>query len=112
MRGCDPCWQDHDGYTAVHYAIERDDLEIVKALTERFSSELRFFSEQTVNQIHENCLKALSLREKDGLTGFMLASFHQSFKCLNYLLRLQINDVHLQVNLRRDFQTFEEFILI
>lgn len=99
MRGCDPCWQDNDGYTAVHYAIERDDVEILKALTVRFCSEMKLFPEETVNSVHDNCLKAISLREKDGMTGFMLACYHQSFKCLNYLLQRQINDVHLQVSI-------------
>jgi ankyrin repeat protein len=97
MRECDPCFQDHDGYTPVHYAIERDDLEMLKALTTRFCSDIKLFSEEKITTIHNNCLKAISIRQKQGLTGFMLACYHQSIKCLNYLLELQINDVHLQV---------------
>jgi ankyrin repeat protein len=97
MRECDPCAQDHDGYTPVHYAIERDDVEMLKALTTRFCSDIKLFSNEQINIIHNNCLKAISIRQKQGLTGFMLACYQQSIKCLNYLVELQINDVDLQV---------------
>jgi ankyrin repeat protein len=97
MRECNPCYQDVDGYTAAHYAAERDDIEMLKALTTRFYSEIKLFSNQQITNIHENCLKALSIRQKYGLTVFMLCCQYQSIKCLNYLLELQINDANLQV---------------
>jgi len=97
MCGCNPCEQDIDGYTAAHYAVERDDVEMLKALTMRFYSELKRFSEQQITAIHERCLKALSIRQNQGLTVFMLGGQYQSIKCLNYLLELKINDVNLQV---------------
>lgn len=113
MRGCDPCWQDNDGCTAVHYAIERDDVEILKALTVRFNSDVTWFPRETIDAIHEKCLKALTIRQKDGMTAFMLACYHQSLKCLNYLLQLQINDVHLQVRIQmtNDFSIRRVFLL-
>jgi ankyrin repeat protein len=98
MRECDPCCQDFDGYTAAHYAVERDDVEMLKALTTRFYSEIKAFSEQKITTIHERCLKALSIRQNQGLTVFMLCCRCQSIKCLNYLIdQLKINDVNLQV---------------
>jgi ankyrin repeat protein len=97
MRGCDPCAQDQDGYTPIHYAIERDDVEMLKALTTRFCSEIKLFSEEKIMMIHNDCLKAISIRQKYGLTGFMLACYQQSIKCLNYLHGLEINDVDLRV---------------
>jgi ankyrin repeat protein len=97
MRECDPCCQDIDGYTAAHYAAERDDVEMLKALTTRFYSEIKLFSNEKIITIHERCLKALSIRQKHGLTVFMLCCQYQSIKCLNYLFELQINDANLQV---------------
>jgi ankyrin repeat protein len=97
MRGCDPCCQDVDGYTAAHYAVERNDVEILKALTIRFYSQIKPIPEQQITAVHELCLKALILRDKNGLTPFMLCSHHESIKCLDYLLELNINDVNLQV---------------
>lgn len=98
MRDCDPCARDHDGYTAAHYAIERDDLEMLKALTVQFSSEIKVFSAEKITAVHETCLKALAIRQNQSLTGFMLACYHQSIKCLNYLIELGINDASLQVS--------------
>ncbi|CAF3653798.1 unnamed protein product [Rotaria sordida] len=98
MFRCDPCCQDIDGYTAAHYAVERDDAEMLKALTMLIHSQIKIFSEEQTNAIHERCLKALSIREKQGLTVFMLACHHESIKCLDYLLELNINDVNLQDN--------------
>jgi truncated hemoglobin YjbI len=99
MRGCDVGAQDNDEYTAAHYAIERDDIEMLKALTTRFYSQVRPLPEQQVTAIHERCLKALSLKQKQGLTAFMLACQHESMKCINYLRELDINHVHLEVGL-------------
>ena len=96
MRGCDSTIQDRDGYTAAHYAVERDDVEMLKALLVRFHSRIKPFSDEYVDQIHQRGLKALSLRNRQGLTVFMLACYHQSLKCLDYLLELNINDVQLQ----------------
>ena len=98
MRGCDTCLQDADGYTAAHYAVERDDVEMLKALTVRFQSQARPISEEQVTNIHQRCLHALTVREKRGLTVFMLACYRDSMKCLTYLLELNINDSQLQVN--------------
>ena len=108
MRGCDPCAQDQDGYTPVHYAIERDDVEMLKALTARFAAEVKLFSNEQIDTIHSHCLKAISVRQKHGLTGFMLACYQQSIKCLNYLLELQINDVDLQVTFFTETSLFRD----
>lgn len=97
MYRCNPCDQDKDGYTAAHYAVERDDVEMLKALTTRFYPGIKIFSDEQIDKIHENCLKALTIRDKNGLTVFMLACQYQSLKCLDYLIELKINDVHLQV---------------
>ena len=104
MRGCDTCAQDNDGYTAAHYAIQRDDVEMLKALTIRFHSQAKPISEDQVTAIHEQCLKALTIKEKQGLTGFMLACHHESIKCLNYLTELNINDTHIEV--KYDFNPY------
>ncbi|CAF0841104.1 unnamed protein product [Adineta steineri] len=98
MHGCDPCCQDNDGHTAVHYAVERDDLEMLKALTTCFNSRITSFSEEKTAAIHERCLKALSIRDKHGRTVFMLSCQYESIKCLNYLIELNINDVNLKDN--------------
>jgi ankyrin repeat protein len=98
MRGCDPCAQDSDGYTAAHYAVERDDVEMLKALTIRFHSQVKPIPDQQITAIHEKCLQALTLKNKQGLTVFMLACHHESLKCLNYLIELNINDCHFEVN--------------
>lgn len=97
MFRCDPCCQDIDGYTAAHYAVQRDDVEMLKALTTRIAELIKLFSDEQKTIIHESCLKALSVRENRGLTVFMLSCYHGSIKCLDYLASLQINDSHLQV---------------
>ncbi|CAF1027658.1 unnamed protein product [Adineta steineri] len=98
MRGCDPCCQDNDGHTAVHYAVERDDVEMLKALTFRFDSQIKLFPEEAVIAIHERCLKALSMRDRHGLTPFMISCQYESIKCFNYLIELKINDANLKDN--------------
>ncbi len=98
MRGCDTCAQDSDGYTAAHYAVERDDVEMLKALTVRFHSQAKAIPEEQIAAIHGQCLKALTLKEKQGLTVFTLACHHESIKCLDYLIENNINDSHLEVN--------------
>jgi len=97
MRGCNTCSQDSDGYTPAHYAVERDDVEMLKALTVRFHSQAKPIPEERITEIHQQCLKALTLKDKRGLTVFMLACHHESVKCLNYLIELNINDSHLEV---------------
>ncbi|CAF0860417.1 unnamed protein product [Adineta steineri] len=96
LRECDPCAQDIDGYTAAHYAVERDDVEMLKALTLRFHTQAKPISEEKITTIHNKCCKALSLKEKNGLTTFMLACQHESLKCLDYLIELNINDSNLE----------------
>ncbi|CAF1532672.1 unnamed protein product [Adineta steineri] len=96
LRECDPCAQDIDGYTAAHYAVERDDVEMLKALTLRFQTQAKPISEEKITTIHNKCCKALSLKEKNGLTTFMLACQHESLKCLDYLIELNINDSNLE----------------
>ena len=98
MRGCDTCAQDSDGYTAAHYAAERDDVEMLKALTMRFYSQVKPISEQQTATIHHQCLRALTLKNQAGLTVFMLACHRESLKCLNYLIELGLNDSDLQVS--------------
>ncbi|CAF0822556.1 unnamed protein product [Rotaria sp. Silwood1] len=96
MRGCNTCAQDIDGYTAAHYAVERDDVEMLKALTLRFHSQAKPIPEERITAIHQQCINALSLKNKQGLTVFMLACYHGSLKCLNYLIDLHINDSNLE----------------
>ncbi|CAF2345544.1 unnamed protein product [Rotaria sp. Silwood2] len=96
MRGCDTCAQDVDGYTAAHYAVERDDVEMLKALTLRFHSQVKPIPEERITAIHQQCINALSLKDKKGLTVFMLACCRESLKCLNYLIELNINDSNLE----------------
>lgn len=98
MRCCDPCSQDIDGYTAAHYAVERDDLGTLQALTMRFSSTVKPFPGHPMLAIHERGLQALSLITPHGLTVFMLACHCESLKCLRYLLELNINDADRQVD--------------
>jgi ankyrin repeat protein len=97
MRGCDTRAQDSDGYTAAHYAVERDDVEMLKALTVRFYSQVKPIPDEKITLIHGECLQALTLKEKNDLTVFMLACHHESVKCLNYLIELNINDSHVEV---------------
>jgi ankyrin repeat protein len=97
MRGCDTCAQDLDGYTAAHYAAERDDVEMLKALTTHFHSSVNPLPLAQLTMIHEQCLKALTIKNKQGLTVFMLACYRESLKCLNYLIELNINDCSQQV---------------
>ena len=66
MRGCDTCMQDIDGYTAAHYAVERDDVEMLKALTMRFHAQVKPIPEEQITAVHERCLKALSVKDKQG----------------------------------------------
>lgn len=98
MREYDFCSQDNDGYTAAHYAAERDDVEMLKALTMKLHSSNKIFSSEQLKNIHVKSLKALTIRQNQGLTVFMLACLRQSFKCLEYLIQLEINDVNLQDN--------------
>lgn len=98
MRGCDTCAQDVDGYTAAHYAVERDDVEMLKALTVRFQSQAKPISTEQVAHIHQQCLKALHIKEKRGLSAFMLACQRGSMKCLEYLIQLNLNDGNCQDN--------------
>ena len=98
MRGCDTCAQDADGYTAAHYAVERDDVEMLKALTMRFVTQARPITDEQITAIHGQCLKALTLKEKQGLTVFMLACHRESIKCLNYLIELKLNDSDVRVS--------------
>ena len=106
MRGCDTCAQDADGYAAAHYAVERDDVEMLKALTMRFFSQVKPISEQQTASIHQQCLRALTLKNQAGLTVFMLACHRESLKCLNYLIELGLNDSDTRVSafvVRRTF---------
>lgn len=98
MRGCDPCAQDIDGFTAAHYAAERDDVEMLKAVTVRFQSQAKPISDEQVTEIHQKCLKALTLKDQRGLTAFMIACQRESIKSLNYLIELNLNDGNVQDN--------------
>jgi len=97
MRECNLCSQDNHGYTAAHYAVERDDVETLKALTTKLSLGNQVLSSEQITTIHKQALKSLTVRQNQGLTAFMLACYRQSFKCLDYLIQLEVNDVHLQV---------------
>lgn len=101
IRGCDLCAQDNDGYTAAHYAVERDDAEMLKALTMPFSSQVKSFAEHQVKNVYEKGIQALALRSHQGLTVFMLACYHGSLKCVEYLRTLNINDAHQKVRMQR-----------
>ncbi|CAF1108941.1 unnamed protein product [Didymodactylos carnosus] len=92
MRGADPCAQDKDGYTSVHYAVEKDDLEMLKALTIRFHPKVKVSSEVEFDKIHENCTKSLTLTENFGMTAIMLACYKGAIKCITYLHEQQLID--------------------
>ncbi|UJR27993.1 hypothetical protein I4U23_009251 [Adineta vaga] len=96
LRGCDTCAQDYDGYTAAHYAVERDDVEMLKALTLRFHPQVKPIPDEQITKIHEQCCRALVLTERNGLTVFMLACQHESLKCLDYLIEMNINNCNLE----------------
>lgn len=98
LRGCDTCAQDVDGYTAAHYAVERDDVEMLKALTLRFHAQVRPLPEERIAAIHEQCCRALTLKEHNGQTVFMLACQQESLKCLDYLIEMNINDSNVEVS--------------
>lgn len=97
MRGTDMCAQDLDGYTPAHYAAERDDVEMLKALTMRFQSQARPIPEDRIDAIYNQGIKALSMKNNQGLTVFMVACRHGSLKCLNYLISININDSNVEV---------------
>ena len=112
MRGIDTCAQDADGYTAAHYAVERDDVEMLKALTVRFQSQAKPISDEQVMNIHQRCLKAPTLKERRGLSAFMLACQRESTKCVNYLIELNLNDSSTQVRHSALFRSFSSFTVV
>ncbi|CAF0879898.1 unnamed protein product [Didymodactylos carnosus] len=94
MRGADPCAQDKDGYTPAHYAVERDDVEMLKALIVRLHAKVKAFSDREVSKIHERCQEALIIREnRGGMTPFMLACFKQAINCARYIHNMGIDHV-------------------
>ncbi|CAF1113342.1 unnamed protein product, partial [Didymodactylos carnosus] len=95
MREVDACTKDKDGYTAAHYAAEKDDLEMLKALTIKFHGQVKLPS-SNVEKVHANCMKALTITEQSGMTVFMLACYKGSINCARYLHEQQ---PHNNVNL-------------
>ncbi|CAF1249031.1 unnamed protein product, partial [Didymodactylos carnosus] len=55
MRGVDPCVQDTSGLTAAHYACERDDVEMLKALTLPFHANVKALPDNMDND-GDTCL--------------------------------------------------------
>ncbi|CAF1332482.1 unnamed protein product, partial [Didymodactylos carnosus] len=97
MRNVNPCTQDKDGYTPAHYAVERDDVEMLKALTVRFHSTVQVLEDTEITNIHHRCLQALAVREKfGGMTPFMLACKKQAEKCMRYIRELGLAFVNEQ----------------
>ncbi|CAF1570619.1 unnamed protein product, partial [Didymodactylos carnosus] len=64
MCGSDPCAQDQDGYTPAHYAVEKDDIEMLKALTVKLQVKTKPLQHSDVDKIHESCIQALTVIEK------------------------------------------------
>ncbi|CAF1281583.1 unnamed protein product [Didymodactylos carnosus] len=95
MREVDTCATDKDGYTAAHYAAEKDDLEMLKALTTKVHSQVKL-PPSNVEKIHANCMKALTITEKFGRTVFMLACCKGAINCARYVHEQQsYNNVNL-----------------
>ncbi|CAF1062963.1 unnamed protein product, partial [Didymodactylos carnosus] len=92
MRESNPCAQDKDGYTPLHYAVEKDDVEMVKALTARFCIKLNTLPDAAIDKIHADCMRALTVTDKLGRTVFMLACYKGSLKCATYLNPQQTQD--------------------
>ncbi|CAF1593383.1 unnamed protein product, partial [Didymodactylos carnosus] len=93
LRNVDPCAQDNDGYTAAHYAVERDDVEMLKALTVRFHLTIKIFSDIEITKIQNRCLEALGIQEfSSELNVFMLACKQQAVNCIKYLHELEIDN--------------------
>ncbi|CAF1370987.1 unnamed protein product, partial [Didymodactylos carnosus] len=97
MRYANPCSKDKDDYTPAHYAVERDDVEMLKALTVRFHPTVQILKDSDITNIHRRCLEALVIREKfGGMTTFMLACKNQAEKCMRYIHELGLAFVNEQ----------------
>ncbi|CAF1447026.1 unnamed protein product, partial [Didymodactylos carnosus] len=97
MRGADPCAQDKDGYTPAHYAVERDDVEMLKALTVRFHIKSKALPHNQINKIRRNCYRSLVIRENfGGMIAFMLACFKEATKCIVYIHQFKMDHVNTQ----------------
>ncbi|CAF4412857.1 unnamed protein product [Didymodactylos carnosus] len=92
MRNADPCARDRDGYTPAHYAVEKDDVEMLKALTVRFHATIKAIPDTEVNSTHKRCRDALAICENRGMTAFMLACFKQAINCARYIHGIQMDD--------------------
>ncbi|CAF1553281.1 unnamed protein product, partial [Didymodactylos carnosus] len=97
MRDSDPCAQDQDEYTPAHYAVERDDVEMLKTLTVRFHARIKVLSDNEVNRTHKNCQRALIVRTNRGkMTAFMLACYKQAINCARYIHQTRMDHANTQ----------------
>ncbi|CAF1129129.1 unnamed protein product [Didymodactylos carnosus] len=81
MLNANPCARDRDCYTPAHYAVEKDDVEMLKALSVRFHAKIKAIPDSEVNSTLKRCLEALTICENRGMTAFMLACFKQAINC-------------------------------
>ncbi|CAF1278437.1 unnamed protein product [Didymodactylos carnosus] len=122
MRRADPCTRDQDGYIPAHYAAEKDDLEMLKALTTRFHSNIKNLSTIQQNEICINCHKALAITDIFGRNVFMQACYKGAYKCVKYLQEqrsienVDRTDIHgdtpLHYVVAQNNKSLAEFLLI
>ncbi|CAF1247920.1 unnamed protein product [Didymodactylos carnosus] len=98
MRECDLSAQDVDGYTVLHYVCERDDVEMLKALTVKIHSTVQYLNQKQLEKIDKNCQKAFRTSNKYGITPFMLACFKDAKKCIQYFYEQHQEICYEQVN--------------
>ncbi|CAF1331781.1 unnamed protein product [Didymodactylos carnosus] len=101
VYGADPCAQDEDGYTPAHYAVECNDIAMLKALTMILHCHTKTLSDSEIVNVHQRCLNALVVREKSGgLIVSMLTCLKQAIKCVEYLHQLHMEQIETQVSER------------
>ncbi|CAF1005919.1 unnamed protein product [Didymodactylos carnosus] len=105
MRECDVSAQDVDGYTVLHYACERDDVEMLKALTVKPHPTVQHLNNEQLEKIAKNCQKAFRTSNKYGITPFMLACFKGAKKCIQYFHEQHQEICYEQVNQQVSFSS-------
>ncbi|CAF1546700.1 unnamed protein product, partial [Didymodactylos carnosus] len=96
LQGVDPCAQDISGRTTAHYVCERGDVEMLKALILPFHPKIKSLPDNLAEQTHKNCMTALTVVEKNGLTPFMEACLKKSSKCVKFLHEQYDVQIHQQ----------------
>ncbi|CAF1085192.1 unnamed protein product [Didymodactylos carnosus] len=115
MREVDSCARDKDGYTAAHYAAEKDDLEMLKALTMKFHDKVKTLASSNVEKIYASCMEALTITEKS-------ACNKTAMKCVRYLHEQQphtnvnqtdiFGDTSLHYAIAHNHKNLTEFLVI